>query len=59
MRLLFENVFIPPRPQVPTCYHKDSLPLILVFSCLLVVEIVKDSIFAVQRKEISNVIKSH
>jgi len=27
MELLFKNVLIPPHPQVPTCYHKDSLPL--------------------------------
>jgi len=59
MKLLFKNALIPPRPQVPACYHKDSLPLNFVCSHLLVVEIIKDTIHATQRKEISNLIKSY
>jgi len=51
MELLFKNALIPPRPQVPTCYHKDSLPLNLVCSHLPV-EIVRDPIPAIQRKEL-------
>jgi len=56
MELLFKNALIPPRPQVPTCYHKDSLPLHFVCSHLLAVEIVKDPIPPIQRKEIGNLL---
>ena len=59
MKLLFKNALIPPHPQVPTCYHKYSLLLNLVCSHLLIVEIVKDLIPTIQRKEISNVIRSY
>jgi len=56
MKLLFKNALIPPRPQVSTCYHKDSLPLHFVCFHLLAVEIVKDPIPPIQRKEIGNLL---
>jgi len=59
MELLFKTSFIPPHSQTPTCYHKDILSFNLVRFHLLVVEIVNDPIPAIQRKEISNMIKSY
>jgi len=41
MELLFKNALIPPRPQVPTCYHKDSLPLNLRAPILLLLRLLK------------------
>jgi hypothetical protein len=42
----FKNTFVSPYPQVPTSYHENSLPIIVIHLC----HIINDQVPASQRK---------
>jgi hypothetical protein len=55
VKALFEDTFVSLHPQVPTSYNENILPIIVIHFR----HIIKDSVLASSRKEISNVIRSY
>lgn len=56
MESCFKYTFISARSKVPISSHKNVLPLILVSSSHLNIQVPNDPVPAIQRKKISNVI---
>jgi hypothetical protein len=56
-KTLIKDTFVSPHPQVPACYHKNSLSILIVCSRY----VIKDPVPARQRqrKEVSNIFRSH
>jgi hypothetical protein len=51
--------FVLPRSQVPTCHHENCLPPFFLQVIFLVAKVLEESILAIERKYISEMIRSY